>query len=94
LYLSFLPQASEEAKFIKSLKTDRMKQITELRARGDDNVLTDFGQKKAFEDELQNCLSRILSSDDSRRASYQLARDEERQIVAVSTFLMQFNCFN
>lgn len=77
-----LVAASEEAKFIKSLKMDRIKQITDLRARVDDNVLTDSGQKKAFEDELQNYLSRILSSDDSRRASFQLARDEERQIVA------------
>ncbi|KNA15279.1 hypothetical protein SOVF_099670 isoform A [Spinacia oleracea] len=74
--------ASDEAKFIKDLETDRMRQLVDLRTRIDEIILTDSGQKKAFESELQRNLRGILASDDSRRAAFQLACDEEQQVVA------------
>ncbi|XP_010671613.1 BEACH domain-containing protein B isoform X2 [Beta vulgaris subsp. vulgaris] len=74
--------ASDEAKFIKTLKTDRMRQLVDLRTRMDENLLTESGQKKAFENELQSSLRGLLALDDSRRAAFQLACDEEQQVVA------------
>ncbi|XP_021759768.1 BEACH domain-containing protein B-like isoform X1 [Chenopodium quinoa] len=74
--------ASDEAKFIKDLKTDHMRQLLDLQTRIDENTLTDSGQKKAFEDELQSTLRGILALDESRRAAFQLACDEEQQVVA------------
>ncbi|XP_057532553.1 BEACH domain-containing protein B isoform X2 [Amaranthus tricolor] len=74
--------ASDEAKFIKSLKTDRLRQLADLRTRIDENVMAESSQKKAFENELQIMLRGILASDDSRRAAFQLACDEEQQVVA------------
>lgn len=74
--------ASDEANFIKALETDRMRQLVDLRTRIDENILTESGQKKAFENDLQSSLKEILALDDSRRAAFQLACDEEQQIVA------------
>lgn len=53
----------------------------------DENTLSDLSYTKSFEDEIQNSLNGILASDDGRRASFQLAYEEEQQIVAVSTIL-------
>lgn len=47
-------------------------------------MLSDSNNTKSFEEEIQSSLNGILASDDSRRASFQLAHDEEQQIVAVS----------
>lgn len=86
--ISLFPQASDEAKFIKTLKTDRMRQLVDLRTRMDENLLTESGQKKAFENELQSSLRGLLALDDSRRAAFQLACDEEQQVVAVCTLYL------
>lgn len=52
----------------------------------DENTLSDSSHTKSFEEEIQNSLNGILASDDGRRASFQLAYEEEQQIVAVSTY--------
>lgn len=58
----------------------------DLRARMDENTLSDSSHTRSFEDEIQNSLIGILASDDSRRASFQLTYEEEQQIVAVSAY--------
>ncbi|KAK2997904.1 hypothetical protein RJ639_025413, partial [Escallonia herrerae] len=75
---------ADEVKYIKTSETERAKQLHELCARMDEIMSIDAIQKKAFEDEIQSILKAILASDDSRRASFQLAHDEEQQIVAES----------
>lgn len=77
-----LAAASDEVKYIKTSATDQGRQLHELEVRMDENTFTDSNQKKAFEEEIQGSLNEILASDDSRRASFQLAHDEEQQIVA------------
>ncbi|XP_058069394.1 BEACH domain-containing protein B isoform X3 [Magnolia sinica] len=72
----------DEAKYIKTSKADRTKQLQELRFRIDEAASAELTQKKAFEDEIQASLIAILSSDDSRRVVSQLAYDEDQQIVA------------
>lgn len=55
--------------------------------------MAESSQKKAFENELQIMLRGILASDDSRRAAFQLACDEEQQVVAVCTLLSNVSHF-
>ncbi|KAK1322909.1 hypothetical protein QJS10_CPA02g00135 [Acorus calamus] len=72
----------DEVRFMKTLITDRSKQLQEFHVRMDEAVSMDIRQRKMFDDE--NCinLEAILSSDDSRRVASQLAYDEDQQIVA------------
>lgn len=77
-----LSAVADEVKYIKTSKSDRTRQLNELRIRMDENSSLDCNQKKAFEDEILSRLNTILASDDSRRAHFQLAYDEEQQIVA------------
>lgn len=77
-------QVADEVKYIKTSKTDRSRQLHELRIRIDENASTNSSQRNAFEDEIKSSLNTILASDDSRRASFQLGHEEEQQIVAVS----------
>ncbi|KAH7849592.1 hypothetical protein Vadar_020109 [Vaccinium darrowii] len=73
---------TDEVKYIKSLKTDRSRQLHELRIRIDENASTDSSQRNAFEQEMKSSLNTILATDYSRKASFQLSHDEEQQIVA------------
>lgn len=73
---------ADEVKYIKTLKTDRSRQLHELRIRIDENASTNSSQRNAFEDEIKSSLNSIIASDDSRRASFQLGHEEEQQIVA------------
>ncbi|KAK4359154.1 hypothetical protein RND71_021383 [Anisodus tanguticus] len=73
---------ADEVKYVKSSTADRTMQLHELRARLDETAIADSNQKKAFEDEIQSSLNVILASDDNRRSSFQLAYDEQQQIVA------------
>lgn len=77
-----LAAVSDEVKYIKTSKYDQARQLHDLRARIDENALSDSSHTKSFEDEIQNSLNGILASDDGRRASFQLAYEEEQQIVA------------
>lgn len=45
-------------------------------------ISSDLNQWRAFEDDIRSSLNSILASDDSRRASFQLAHDEEQQVTA------------
>ncbi|XP_052201034.1 BEACH domain-containing protein B isoform X2 [Diospyros lotus] len=77
-----LSAVADEVKYIKTLQTDRIKQLHDLHIRTDESLSIDSTQKKAFEDEIQSNLKAILDWDDSRRTSFQLAHDEEQQTIA------------
>lgn len=77
-----LSAVADEVNYIKSSNTDRLTQLYDLRVRIDENFFIDTNQNKAFEDEVQSSLNMILDWDDSRKASFKLAHDEEQQIVA------------
>lgn len=82
-FCSFLFQVSDESKYVKMLKSDRSRQLQELHAKMDENSSLEINNQKAFEDEIQSSLHTILASDESRRAAFLLAHEEEQQIVAV-----------
>ncbi|CAL5385752.1 unnamed protein product [Camellia sinensis] len=84
-----LSAVADEVKYIKTSKSDRTRQLNELRIRMDENSSLDSNQKKAFEDEILSRLNTILASDDCRRAHFQLAHDEEQQIVACLRLQLQ-----
>lgn len=73
---------ADEVKYVKTATADRTTQLHELRVRLDETTITYSNQKKAFEDEIQSSLNVILAFDDNRRSSFQLAYDEQQQIVA------------
>lgn len=70
-------------KYIKASKTDRVRQLQELRSRMEEISSAESNQKKAFEDEIQSGLNTILALDDGRRAAFQLSQEEDQQIVTV-----------
>ncbi|KAJ0790760.1 putative transcription factor WD40-like family [Helianthus annuus] len=77
-----LAAVSDEFRYLKNCAVDRAKQIDELHVRMDESSSFDLNQLGIFEDEIQSSLNVILASDDSRRASFQLAHDEEQQVTA------------
>ncbi|KAJ4967218.1 hypothetical protein NE237_019067 [Protea cynaroides] len=77
-----LAAMADEVKYISTSKADRTKQLDDLRVRMDEFFSAESNQKRAFEDVIQSTLSTILASDDSRRTAFQLAHDEDQQIIA------------
>ncbi|XWS25391.1 hypothetical protein CRYUN_Cryun27aG0064600 [Craigia yunnanensis] len=77
-----LSAVSDESKYVKMLESDRSRQLQELRAKMDENSSLEINNHTAFEDEIQNSLHTILASDESRRAAFLLAHEEEQQNVA------------
>lgn len=80
-------QATDEAKYIKATKTDRIMQLQELNAKIDECTLAEHNQWTTFEEDMTSTINKIVSSDDSRKAAFQLAYDEDQQIVAVKILL-------
>ncbi|XP_022773061.1 BEACH domain-containing protein B-like isoform X4 [Durio zibethinus] len=77
-----LSAVSDESKYVKMLESDRSRQLQELLTRMDENSSLEINNQKAFEDEIQSSLHAILASDESRRAAFLLAHEEEQQNVA------------
>ncbi|KAH7524781.1 hypothetical protein FEM48_Zijuj06G0155600 [Ziziphus jujuba var. spinosa] len=77
-----LAAVADEAKYIKTLKTDRTRQLHELSTRMDENSSAESNNRNAFEVEIQSSLNSILASDENRRAAFQLAYEEEQQNIA------------
>ncbi|KAL4566093.1 hypothetical protein LXL04_030203 [Taraxacum kok-saghyz] len=73
---------SDEVRYLRNSRLEQTKQISEFRVRLNANISSDVSQWRAFEDDIRSSLNSILSSDDSRRASFQLAHDEEQQVTA------------
>ncbi|RWW88286.1 hypothetical protein BHE74_00002844 [Ensete ventricosum] len=88
-----LAAAVDEAKSVKSVNVDRLKQLQDLRVKLDEHSLAFVNQQKTFDDDIQSNINAVFSSDDNRKASFQLAFDEEQQIVAVSYLLLHFSQF-
>lgn len=82
-------QATDEAKYIKATKTDRIMQLQELNAKIDECTLAEHHQRTTFEEDMTSTINKIVSSDDTRKAAFQLAYDEDQQIVAVKILLQQ-----
>ncbi|XP_078166919.1 binding protein isoform X2 [Carex rostrata] len=76
-----LSAASDEVKYMKVAKSDRLKQIEELRNKLSEQLLEVQNQLHGFEEEMQSSKATILSSDDARKAAFQLAYEEDMQIV-------------
>ncbi|KAK4792509.1 hypothetical protein SAY86_022944 [Trapa natans] len=77
-----LSAVADEAKYMKSLKTDRDRQLNELRAKVEDALSAEINSRKGFEDDIKSSLTTIVSSDDSRKSAYNLIHEEQQQNVA------------
>ncbi|EPS68659.1 hypothetical protein M569_06109, partial [Genlisea aurea] len=74
--------AVDEMKYIKSIKDDRILQLCELGSKMEESITIDSNLKKALVERIQISVCSILTSDDSRRYSFQLFVDEDQQIIA------------
>lgn len=83
----------DEAKYIKTMKTDRSQQMLELHSRTEEYSLEESSSRKAFEDDIQKSLNSILALIDVKRAEFHLTDEEEQQNVAVCIlfFIFIFN---
>ncbi|GAV66852.1 WD40 domain-containing protein/Beach domain-containing protein/Laminin_G_3 domain-containing protein [Cephalotus follicularis] len=77
-----LAAVSDEAKYMKTVKSDRSQQLHELRTRMDESSSVELDSKKAFEDEIQSSLNTVLASDENRRAAFQLTHEEGQQNIS------------
>ena len=77
-------QAADEVKYMKDAKADRLRQLQELNSKHDERLIEDIEQLQSFEDDIQFAKTAAISADDSRKAVFKLAFDEDQQIVAVS----------
>ncbi|RLN08296.1 BEACH domain-containing protein B [Panicum miliaceum] len=75
-------QATDEVKYMKDAKFDRMKLLQELHSKLDERSIQDVEQLQSFEDDIQFAKTAVISADDSRKAAFQLAFEEDQQIVA------------
>ncbi|KAG8069818.1 hypothetical protein GUJ93_ZPchr0006g46210 [Zizania palustris] len=77
-----LAAAADEVKYMKDAKADRLRQLQELHSKLDESSIDDIEQLQSFEDDIQFAKTAAISVDDSRKAAFQLAFDEDQQIVA------------
>ncbi|CAM0946806.1 unnamed protein product [Alopecurus aequalis] len=74
--------AADEVKYMKDAKADRLRQLQELNSKQDERLIEDIEQLQSFEDDIQFAKTAAISADDSRKAAFKLAFDEDQQIVA------------
>lgn len=52
----------------------------------EENSIAESNSKKAFENDLQNSLNTVLTSDEIRRAAFQFSHEEQQQNVTVYVY--------
>uniref|UniRef100_A0A0A9DC66 BEACH domain-containing protein n=1 Tax=Arundo donax TaxID=35708 RepID=A0A0A9DC66_ARUDO len=77
-----LAAATDEVRYMKDAKADRMRLLQELHSKLDERSIEDIEQLQSFEDDIQFAKTAAISVDDSRKSAFQLAFDEDQQIVA------------
>uniref|UniRef100_K3YP63 BEACH domain-containing protein B n=1 Tax=Setaria italica TaxID=4555 RepID=K3YP63_SETIT len=77
-----LAAATDEVKYMKDATIDRMKLLQELHSKLDERSVQDNERLQSFEDDIQFAKTAAISADDNRKAAFQLAFDEDQQIVA------------
>ncbi|XP_066329470.1 BEACH domain-containing protein B-like isoform X1 [Miscanthus floridulus] len=77
-----LAAATDEIKYMKDAMVDRMKLLQELHSKLDERSIQDVEQLQSFEDDIQFAKTAAIAADDGRKAAFQLAFDEDQQIVA------------
>lgn len=68
---------------MKATKADRLKQTHDLHVKLEEYSSLELNHWKAFEEETQCSINAVLLSDDNRRTAFQLAYDEDQQMIAV-----------
>lgn len=77
-----LAAASDEVKYMKDAKADRLRQLQDLNSKLDERLIEDIEQLQSLEDDIQFAKTATISGDDNRKAAFKLAFDEDQQIVA------------
>lgn len=71
---------------MKAVQFDRLRQLQELHSKLNECSTKGTRLVQIIEDEIHFSITSVLSADDSRKSAFQLAFDEDQQIVSVSEF--------
>ena len=89
---SFFFQAAYEVKHMHAVQADRLRNLQKLNSKLNERFTKETQLVQIVDDQIHLSITSALSSDDSRKAAFQLAFDEDQQIVAVSEILPNFQC--
>lgn len=76
-----LAAVTDETTYMKTLLSDRTRQVQALGERNNEASSLEYNGKKSFDDELQSGLITVLSWDENRRVAVQLSHEEQQQNV-------------
>ncbi|KAL9310011.1 BEACH domain-containing protein B [Arabidopsis thaliana] len=76
-----LAAVTDETTYMKTLISDRTRQVQALGERNNETLSIECNSKKAFDGELQNVLKTVVTWDENRRVSVQLSHEEQQQNV-------------
>lgn len=76
-----LAAVTEETTYMKTLLSDRIRQVQALGERNNEASSLESNSKNFFDDELQSGLKTVLTWDENRRLAVQLSQEEQQQNV-------------
>ncbi|KAL0689845.1 hypothetical protein Bca4012_089523 [Brassica carinata] len=76
-----LAAVTDETTYMKTLLSDRTRQVKALGERNNEASSLESNSKKPFDDELQSGLKTVLTWDENRRVAVQLSHEEQQQNV-------------
>ncbi|XP_019058456.1 PREDICTED: BEACH domain-containing protein B isoform X2 [Tarenaya hassleriana] len=77
-----LAAVSDETMHMKTVLSDRTRQVEGLGDRINETLSLESCNKKAFDDDLQSVLTSVLAWDENRKVALQLSHEEQQQNVA------------
>ncbi|KAM0867254.1 hypothetical protein ACQ4PT_042104 [Festuca glaucescens] len=77
-----LATAAYEVKHMQDVQADRLRKLQELHSKLNEYSTKETQLVQIIDDQIQFSITSVLSVDDSRKAAFELAFDEDQQIVA------------
>ena len=82
---------------MQAVQDDRLRKLQELNSKLNEYSTKETQLVQIIDDQIRSSITSALSADDSRKTAFQLAFDEDQQIIAVSEMLQKcssaFLCF-
>ncbi|CAN8244848.1 unnamed protein product [Cochlearia groenlandica] len=76
-----LAAVTDETTYMKTIISDRTRQVKALAERNNETLSLECHSKKAFDDDLQTVLKTVLTWDENRRVAVQLSHEEQQQNI-------------
>ena len=78
---------------MQDVQADRLRKLQEMHSKLNEYSTKETQLVHTIDDQIHVSITSALSADDSRKAAFQLAFDEDQQIIAVSEMLPNSNAF-